>query len=1043
MKLVRTGAPCAARLLPLVSALALSAGCAQEPQNLSVRVLEQSGHVAFVCLVQHGAEPHPGRPLSNCSAQRTLTPIDFGINKEGVATKPHIYALLTQTTRGEVAVIDVTSQNESVIDLDPNVPGANFLPVGAQPVDIVATPGGTAAFVAVAEVGREGIFALPSTKLRPCEGCTPPGLASFPACSLPSAPASIVMVADPLVGEPGATKQIRRCCASGEYVDFSPDTYSNEGACEEAPAGGEDASKLSIDLEGNGRQKLVVSMPDLGGVAIFDAQDVLNRAEGSFDPCVPERWVPLKTEVPPPPEPPSPPPEAGCVNADPLPPAVQVASPSRPAALAYAGGHLYVADLGAPVIHDIAMPTPCEPAERPPLVPTSADDPTRVVTTSRITVSPRLTSDLRRYLYAIDEGEGSVMAFDVSDDAAPRYPIRRPNAAWNPFQSRDRMRFAAPVKDVILVDRDAPVVNPATGVAQEGTRCDPSPTAEVCVTDSLTCDPGTLYRTRADYKVGAGPYTLRGTFAYMVLTNGQVLVADVDDLDARCRIPGSFASGLKDVFGCPPQGFDLSGEAGWESSRESSCNVVLPHAPRSSNYMVSNDAAGDHEPGIQTFPLLFDNTGTLVQSSDPLSPQMRATVPAGELPDPPKDEVHAFHLTVGAGVFPLDRSTGSIAAEANAAPDEDSEHTLAMNFEDPRVHTVNQGWLITFEGILRGFEGRLAEALIAKDHDPAVPADELRDASSSFCDRGVQSQRSAFEILKAQDPGASDAALMAEAQTIADYAQILSELPPEDDQYWSNKKACFSDTGPDEACACSYQECRAVFGTVDTPTGERDLRIYEAFQDRIVVVPNEGSRAQLKCCFPTLLEFTVRARNQWLVEGQGSGFLHHVIPDPATGACRNSCDPLEARVNGRVRSAPSLGAGIVDGSRYAFINPMFRLGIRLAPGTEGCGTNRGCANGLLCRDREDPAACSEAWASGVEVAPCVCDQAPTRDTQFRFATQGAFQPIRTNLAFETTNVQPVALSYLQPTNEVVVTDGLFEGLFMLSTQTTLITKHFY
>ena len=1051
MKLVRTRA---ASLSPVLAALAAlgalvsSAGCAEEPQTLSVRVLEQSGRVAFVCLAQPGVEPHPGRPISDCPAQQTLTPIDFGVNEEGRATKPHIYALLTQTTRGEVAVIDVTSQNDSVIDLDPNVPGANFLPVGAQPVDIVATPEGTAAFVAVAEVGREGIFALPSTKLRPCAGCTPPGLGSFPACSLPSAPASMVMVADPLIDAPGASpdengdipKRIRRCCTTGDYIDFDGTTFSNETACEEDAEIGESGQKHALDLEGNGRQKLVVSMPELGGVAIFDAQDVLNRPEGSFEPCVPERWVPLKADVPPPPEPPAQPPEAGCVNADPLPPAVQVSSPSRPAGLAYADGHLYVADLGAPVIHDIAMATPCEPVERPPLVPTSTDDPTRAVTTSRVSVSPRLTSDLRRYLYAIDEGEGSVMAFDVSDDAAPRYPLRRPNAQWNPFQPRDRLRFIAPVKDVMLIDRDIPIAHPTTGAVAEGTRCDPTPSLEQCVSDSLTCDPATLYRTSSDYKSGAGPYRLRGQFAFMVLASGQVVVADVDDLDARCRIPSSFKDSLAGIFGCPAPGFDLPGEEGWVSSKESSCNVVMPHALRSANYMLSNDLVGDYEPGLQTFPLLYDNTGALVQSSDPLSPQMRATVPKVAPPDPPNDaEVNAFHLTVGAGVYELDAASGSLAV----APVDEPEHTVVMNFEDPRVHTVDQPWFVTFEGVIRGFEGRLAESLIAKTHDPAVPSDELRDASSSFCDHGVQSQMSAFEILKTQDPSASDAALMAEAQTIADYAQILNELPPENDIYWSGSKTCFSDAAPGDACACSYQDCRALFGTLETPSRERDLRIYEAYQDRIIVVPNEGSRDQIKCCFPTLLELTVRARNQWVVEGQGSGFLHHVIPDPATGACRNSCDPLEARVNGRVRSAPSVEARIEDGSRYAFMNPMFRFGIRLAKGTEGCGTNRACEGGTFCSHPVNLEACGEAWADGAAVAPCVCDQAPSRDTQFRLVTQGAFTPIITVLTRETINVMPVALSFLPPTGEVVVTDGLLEGLFMISTQTSLVTKHYY
>jgi hypothetical protein len=89
----------------------------------------------------------------------------------------------------------------------------------------------------------------------------------------------------------------------------------------------------------------------------------------------------------------------------------------------------------------------------------------------------------------------------------------------------------------------------------------------------------------------------------------------------------------------------------------------------------------------------------------------------------------------------------------------------------------------------------------------------------------------------------------------------------------------------------------------------------------------------------------------------------------------------------------------------------------------------------------NPEACGEAWAEGAATAPCVCDQAPTRDTQFRFVTQGAFAPILTTLITrENINVLPVSLSYLPPRQEVIVTDGLYEGLFQMSTQTTLITR---
>lgn len=77
----------------------------------------------------------------------------------------HLFALVTQTLRGEVAVVDLSAGK--VVDLDSSTPGFRFIPVGKNPIDIVSTPGGVASFVGVADVGKEGIFAIPTRCARP------------------------------------------------------------------------------------------------------------------------------------------------------------------------------------------------------------------------------------------------------------------------------------------------------------------------------------------------------------------------------------------------------------------------------------------------------------------------------------------------------------------------------------------------------------------------------------------------------------------------------------------------------------------------------------------------------------------------------------------------------------------------------------------------------------------------------------------------------------------------------------------------------------
>ena len=127
----------------------------------------------------------------------------------------------------------------------------------------------------------------------------------------------------------------------------------------------------------------------------------------------------------------------------------------------------------------------------------------------------------------------------------------------------------------------------------------------------------------------------------------------------------------------------------------------------------------------------------------------------------------------------------------------------------------------------------------------------------------------------------------------------------------------------------------------DAPLLQRDFIIREAYEDRLLVddaqlkdkdgnVVVDSLLGLSKCCFPSLVSYLVRPGNQWVVVGQNTGFLHHVVATPGTGECRNSCDPVRAeRMNGRVLRTPNArkGDGIKDGEPTAFLSQMFRLAI--------------------------------------------------------------------------------------------------------------------
>ena len=170
--------------------------------------------------------------------------------------------------------------------------------------------------------------------------------------------------------------------------------------------------------------------------------------------------------------------------------------------------------------------------------------------------------------------------------------------------------------------------------------------------------------------------------------------------------------------------------------------------------------------------------------------------------------------------------------------------------------------------------------------------------------------------------------------------------------------------------------------------------------------------AEINCCFPDPLQYNVRGGTQWIAVGSVSGFLHKVVADPTTGACRNWCDPIGVRKSGRIREAPSLAstnnAPIFDGNPdFAFINPVFRFAITQANGASGSIPSQ-------------------------------------RDMQFRFSTLGAFTPLLVPLTTDpTVLVQPAAITYLPSTGEVVITDGSTNGIIFVGLTTSTVTRSYF
>ncbi len=858
-------------LLTLASGAAVAASCTPDANIAQVRSLERTGQAALVCLGAPGSSAAL-RPLGDCTSTIHDAPNDFG----GDGTAPHLYVLVLLEARGELAVIDLSTEDGNILDQEPSTPGETSLPIGALPTGITVTPKGTAAFVTSGDLAHPGIYAIPGELLRPCEvdparcDAPAPTLSTWPACRLDSVPGAITMIADPAKPLPDGSMGTRATCSDTAYTAVDPS----------GPEFGD------IDREGLGRQKLYVTLPKEGAIAVLDAQTLLEAPPGRFDACVIEAKLPLD----------QPPPEVsptlfdiedGPACAVPALPEIRATSdaPSTPSGIALAGDRLFIGDLTKPLIHVVNVTDPCRPVEQPGLAPISFEDPSRVVVTSRLSVSPEISPSLERYLYAIDVEDRSVMVFDVTLGEGSVVPLRRANPELNPLQPPDRVRFAAAPEDVVVVNRDAPK-SAGQGLSPFGILCDPRPEAVACTSGSTTCDLGTLYRTSSDYEDGAGPFQMRGTFAMVALASGQIAVIDIEDYDAPCRGP-SEAGGP----GCPAT------FAGGVTTDEATCAVTVPHTTRSGVFLLTNDDVGRHQPGVQAFPVLSQDDGTVVTDG----PVMRAT----------RSEAGGFPpFVVGGDVLTLD--------DAGRFIDDDAERsTLVMNLEDPRVHQLDQDWFVTYQGPLPAFTGKRGDLRLSSFDR------ELLDVSAGFCRGGVRPEAAVREELAAT--GLAGAALDAAAARLADRVHISQDLTAQSSTYWDN-------------AACSFEQCRATFGDDEAPAPARDLRVLEAREDRLDLAAPAGVTDELfECCFPTLLAYEIRPGDEWLVVGASSGFLHATIADPATGVCRTSCDPRAALRRGRVSSTvlDDPTASIPDTAPTAYHGALFRFAIAVPPPASG------------------------------------------------------------------------------------------------------------
>jgi hypothetical protein len=832
-----------------------SASCSQTPTNVAVRTFELAQKMDVVCLQVNDVYGYAVDPVplteDNCAP--------VALNTSGAPLPNHLFAVVTQLARGELAVVDLTAGN--VVDEDRETPGINFIPVGAIPTDVAVPHDTRMAFVASGDAAKPAIYGIPTTRLLGdtygAHPKTPLRITDLLACALPQPvqglkaaklpgggevlvallkasggqPASVVAI-DPAPLVNGAI-------AAGDLSDGGAPGSGDDGG------GGAEAGAVTGDDGGDAGTGGEAGAADAGS-------PVQGVTPGSLSPCkvlgataflasTPATWSPGVTW------PDGVPYVEGGVdltNAEPvngvactsagigdagtaasIPFSISPDSEPKPAAIVMRDDVplLYVSDEGLPLIHVIDLSDPTSPREQTPLLATSVNEPSRQVSVGAIALSPP-TRDYKRYLYATDSKIGSMMVFDVTDPAsAARTPMLRPHPELNPFNVPDRLAFNAPVAAIAFVEHDWPLPSQAEGTVPvhqySGLLCNPNPNAHP---DSNTFnDKGAYYRAdqagviQSNGTATTFPQRLRGIFAFVTLSNGSMVVIDVDDWDAPCRRPDpmepAVASGAAaDDGGAVTGNANTSGMPGVLAIAEPAAgtNDLDPyHAPNTyadagslaespattieaffpisvpnrmrSNFLVRNDpSSGDHVPNLIAPVLLFDVNGaplTTTGTQGLANPLMLPTPLSPGFSDPgrlqnPTEPNPAARSTATPGLEnALTQSAAVLTPNQNHPPAD-----IRISFDDPTAE-IDQDWATTYEGALPTVGGVLVDVASYDGYRTLtlaaganfVPEAGTVDAgyadaavsgpSPGFCGRGIEDwaigQQRAFAVVDALQKG--------------------------------------------------------------------------------------------------------------------------------------------------------------------------------------------------------------------------------------------------------------------------------------------------
>jgi hypothetical protein len=1101
-----------AGLAAVVAGASLAAwGCSSNPVNVPVRTFERAQKVDVMCLRVLVEDP-PGSGLltkipAEPVAQDNCAPVPVGVDS---STLPyHLYALVTQTSRGEVALVDLTSG--SVVDEDRSTPGINFIPVGALPTDIAVAYDGAMAFVSSAQPNKPAIYGIPSQHILgdsqwpvpadfPASRLAPPTLPSLPACSLPQVPTalSIVKRDTATTGPAYEVMAVLAASASGgaKVVTIDPRPFLRAGS---GDAGGVDGGDAGPAIDPGSLEPCpVTASVDLGDEKLLPAafaagapwDDGVKYVAGGVDlrRTLPAAAASCASSGAP---------DGGVFEAGVSDAAADAASEAgdgglpdgempfdfgpydrpRPTSLALDDQRfvLYVADDSLPLIHVIDVSTPGAPRELAPLLATSLDEPTRKVSVGAIALSPA-TRDFKRFLYAVDAKQGSLLVYDVTAGiASARTPLVRPHPELNPFQPSDRLVFNAPVAAVSFVKHDWPLLtnNGAAISGKTGLLCNPNPNAQQDPTNATTIGQtdealGAAYRPASGLvAVTLGAYRLRGVFGFVTLTNGQVVAIDVDDWDAPCRRPDPLG---EDKFSFPAPDGGADGAATFDqiitqtsalappepaatsstdtdpyhapnsdvakkatvnnTSQEAFFPVSAPHRTRSGFFLRNDPQTGIHQPNLIGLPTLFlQNAAKPTTGADGLAnpimlPTFSTYADPSYIKNPTEPDPANRLLTLTSSAPVKDPWS-----PAFAIPGMNTTPGVRFAWEDPQVH-IDQDWQVIYEGVLPGFDGISTTIAPTQGETPYFTL-TLQAPNAQLCRRGVEDQALGNARVDAETAEMTQLGYPTYIDPhtwTGDYVQLADDILPQGDPYWSET----NDNCWDESLKTADQRqnaCQNAYGSLSdaTPTPFRDFPILEAYDDRLVI----GRFGYADPANPATVNRQIVGRD-----------ASNVSTMKLMRCCFHHQTTFKVRTGGRwIATGTSVGylhhvTADAGGRCVQSCDPREVL-LNARAGD----VPRPDPKSSVAPDRNSPLAMRNPmfafvmWSGAPPVATPQ-NQHPghttsQRDMTWKFSTRGQFLPLQLLLAANTTAIAPQSMRFIESLGQLAVVDGASQGLVLI------------